>query len=492
MARVLSTVSHSLKEYRLLPRCTRADGTPQHVSLETRLCRHKGDYMKLRTPFTSAAMQAVTSVEMAVAMAQLGGMGVFPVSQTIEAQCTGVDRVKRFKAGFQTDIVTLSPDRLIGDVVKMMDANGYSTFPVTDTGLFHGKLVGIITDKDFDVRYDREYRVADRMKTDIQVGVDIDDLKTANQLMIKYGRGFLPIVSSEGTLLSVVFKKDLDKHIRHPHATIDSGKRLRVGAAISTHPEDRERLQALVEHHADVIVIDASDGFTEYQQETIAWAKSHFDTPVIAGNIVTAEGFRYLAEAGADAVKIGMGIGSGCTTQQVKGTGRGQATAILEVAEARDRMAQDTGVYLPLIADGGLRGPADMIMALALGADTLMMGNLLARFAESQGEVMRNVHGELVKEYWMEGSKKAHNARRYAQSSELFFEEGIVGQVPYAGSVYDKLPLIAQMIKSGMATAGCRTIDELHRDAHVELQSPVALQDAGVHGITPTQSTLEV
>ena len=207
-------------------------------------------------------MQAVTSVEMAIAMAQLGGMGVFTVSQDVEEQCSKVDAVKRFKAGFQTDIMTLSPEQPIRALIRIINETDYTTFPVTDTGVFHGKLVGIITDKDFDERYDHGCLVSERMKTDIQVGTDIDSLKAANQLMIEYGRGFLPIVSSEGTLISVVFKKDLDKHIRHPSSTEDIQKRLVVGAAVSTHPEDRERVQALVEHQIDVIVIDASDGYT--------------------------------------------------------------------------------------------------------------------------------------------------------------------------------------------------------------------------------------
>lgn len=491
MARIASTVSHSLKEYRLLPRLTTADGNAANISLETRLCRQGDDYLHLRTPFLSAAMQAVTSVDMAIAMAQLGGIGVFAVSQTVEEQCAKVDAVKRFKAGFQTDIVTLSPQQKIGEVISIMRETGYTTFPVTDTGVFHGKLVGIITDKDFDERYDHDCLVSERMKTDIQVGKEIDNLKTANQLMIEYGRGFLPIISSEGTLVSVVFKKDLDKHIRHPSSTEDAQKRLVVGAAVSTHPEDRERVQALVDHHVDVIVLDASDGYTEYQQEMLTWIKSQYDVPVIAGNAVTQDGFKYLVKAGADAVKVGMGIGSGCTTQTVKATGRGQGTAVSDVAEARDEYMASSGIYIPLIADGSIQGPADMIIALALGADALMMGNMLARFTESHGELVRNASGDLVKEYWMEGSKKAFNNRRYAQIAETFFEEGIVGQVPHAGSIYDKFPTIKQMVRSGMATAGCRNIDELHQDAILELQSPVSLQDSGIHDIVATQSTQE-
>ncbi|HEY7708406.1 MAG TPA: IMP dehydrogenase, partial [Candidatus Entotheonella sp.] len=369
MAHVLPDLARSLNEFRLLPGLTAADATPQQVSLESPLCRHGDGYLSLHTPLLSAAMQAVTSTEMAIALAQLGGIGVLPVSQTIDAQCAQVDAVKRFKAGFQTHITTLSPTQSIGEVMEIITETGYTTFPVTDTGIFHGRLLGILTDKDFDSRYDRACRVGDRMKTDVQVGVAIDDLKVANDLMITYGRGFLPIVSAEGTLLSVVFKKDLDKHIQHPHATIDAHKRLRVGAAVSTHPEDRERVQALVEHDIDVLIIDASDGHTVFQQDMLAWIKSRYAVPVIGGNIVTGQGFTFLAEAGADAVKVGMGIGSGCTTQEVKATGRGQATALMEVASVRDRLAEQAGVYIPLIADGGLKGAANMIIALALGAD---------------------------------------------------------------------------------------------------------------------------
>ena len=276
MAQILPTPARSLKEFRLLPGYTPADGCVHDVSLETKLCRQGEGYLCVRTPLVSAAMQAVTGVDMAIAMAQLGGIGILPVSQTIAAQCVQVEAVKRFKAGFQTQIITLSPEQSIADVIAIMAETGYSTFPVTDTGVFHGKLLGVITDKDFDVRYDRTCQVAERMRTDVQVGVAIDDLKVANQLMITYGRGFLPVVSAEGTLLSVVFKKDLDKHIQHPHATIDAHKRLRVGAAVSTHPEDRERVQALLEHDVDVLVIDASDGHTAFQRDMVTWIKSYF------------------------------------------------------------------------------------------------------------------------------------------------------------------------------------------------------------------------
>jgi IMP dehydrogenase len=492
MARVLPAHSHSLKEFRILPGYTPADGSAPNVSLRTRLCRDGSDFVYLQIPFVSAAMQAVTGVEMAIALAQVGGIGILPVSQPVDEQCAKITRVKRFKGGFQTNILTLSPDQTIGAAMDIMQRTGYSTFPVTDNGLSQGRLIGILTDKDFDPRKDQEQKVADRMKTDVQVGVELDDLKEANELMIRFGRGFLPIVTKAGRLLSAVFKKDLDKHLKHPNESIDAKKRLLVGAAVSTHPEDRERVQALVEHEVDVIVLDASDGHTEYQREMLEYIKGHWQVPVVAGNIVTADAFRFLVSAGADAVKVGMGIGSGCITQEVKATGRGQATTLMDVGAARDELAQQEGVYIPLIADGGITGPAEMSVAMALGADALMMGNFFARYTEGAGNLVRTAAGDVVKEYWMEGSARAFNTRRYAQIKESFFEEGISGYVPHVGSLYDKLPTVVQMMRATLATAGCRSIDELHTRAVLEMQSPSALMDSKVHDMVPTNIDQQV
>ena len=485
MATVLPALSHSLKEFRILPGYTPPDGNAPNVSLKTKLCRRDDDFIYLHAPFLSAAMQAVSGTEMAIGLAQLGGIGILPVSQTVEDQCEKIDRVKRFKAGFQTNILSLAPTQKISEVIQIINETGYSNFPVTENGQFPDKLIGVITAKDFDVRRDQNCTVQERMRSDVQVGEGIDDLSEANRLMIKYGRGFLPIISAEGIIQSVVFKKDLDKHLEHPNESIDAQKRLLVGAAVSTHPEDRERVQALVEHQVDVLVIDASDGHTEYQKQMIEWIKANCPVPVIGGNVVTAAGFEFLAQAGADGIKVGMGIGSGCTTQEVKSTGRGQATALLDIAAARDKMAQNGGNYLPLIADGGISGPAEMSVALALGADALMMGNFFARYTESAGNLVRNAGGEIVKEYWMEGSAKAANHRRYAQLKNLFFEEGITGYVPHMGSIYDKLPVVLQMLRSTMATAGCGDLEQLHQRAVLEMQSPTALSDSQVHDMVP-------
>lgn len=492
MATILESPSRSLKEFRLLPGETSALGGMHHVSLETRLCRDPSvkcstggpHHLTLAAPFVSAAMQAVTGPAMAIAVARLGGIGVVPVSQSADAQCAVVEAVKRFKGGFQTGLRTLSPGQSLAEVAAIIRATGYTRFPVTDTGIFHGRLLGVLTDHDFDPYEDLDYCVADRMRKDVQVGIEIDDLREANRLMIEMGRGFLPIVSREGTLLSVVFKKDRDKHLRHPDETIDAERRLRVAAAVSTHPEDRARIRALLASGVDVLAIDASDGHTAFQRDTIAFAKSQGDVPVIAGNVVTAEGFSFLAEAGADAVKVGMGVGSGCITQAMKATGRGQATALSEITAARDRHAATTEQYIPLIADGGIGSAAEIVVALALGADSVMLGNLLARYSESPGELVRGRSGESLKEYWMEGSHRAANARRYGHAQSLFFEEGIEGFVPHEGSIYEGLPRVMLAVRSAIATAGCVNLGELRDRAVLERQSEASLRDAAVRGMT--------
>ena len=501
MAQLLERPCRSLKELRLLPAFTPADGGMANTSLATCLCRSSREpdgQTTLAAPFVSAAMQAVTGREMAIAIAQLGGIGVVPVSQSVERQCQTIAAVKRFKAGFQTDIRTLSPAQTLREVARIIEQTGHTRFPVTDTGIFHGRLLGVLTDNDFDPRRDLDFRVADRMRKDVQVGVAIDDLDEANRLMVETGRGFLPIVSEEGTLLSVVFQKDRDKHLRHPAETVGPDRRLRVAAAVSTHPEDRERVHALLEHGVDVLSLDASDGHTAFQADMLAFIKSIRDVPVIAGNVVTAEGFDFLAASGADAVKVGMGIGSGCTTQEMKATGRGQATALFEIAAARDRHADECGERLPLIADGGIAGPADITVALALGADSVMLGNLLARYSESPGQIVRSGPGwsrgewsrgpegsahQEWKEYWMEGSPRAANHRRYAQTRALFIEEGVEGFVPHEGSIYDGLPRLALALRSALSTAGCHSIRELQERAVLEPQSEASLRDAAVRGM---------
>ncbi len=481
MKKILSKPAYSLKDFRLLPGYTDGTCRVEDVSLTTRLCGREEDYIMLELPFLSAAMQAVSGVEMATALAELGGVSVLPIERSVEEQCQKIKKVKQYKAGFQMEIMTVSPSTGLGALTAIIQDTSYSIFPVTDTGLFHGRLLGVITDKDFDPRYDLELSVVDRMREDVHSGVEIDDLREANRLMIKYGRGFLPIVSKEGTLQSVVFKKDLDKHIKHPNATVDDQKRLRVGAAVSTHTEDKDRIRELVGCGVDFLVIDSSDGHTAYQGDTLIWVKGHVDVPVIGGNVITSDGFTMLAEAGADAVKVGMGIGSGCITQEIKGTGRGQATAILEVAMARDAYAEKNR-YLPIIADGGITCPADIAVALALGADSVMMGNFFARFSESPSEIVYK-NGKAVKAYWMEGSLQALNYRRYSHDPNTFFEEGVSGFVPHLGSIYELLPVCRRQLKSALSVTGASNIEEFHKKAILELQTPAAQLESRVHNM---------
>lgn len=487
MATIVKSISTSLKEYRLLPGLTTLANSKDQVSLQSRLCRSSKSYLMLKTPFMSASMQSVSDKGMAIALARLGGVSVIPVLADEEEQIAIIKQVKQYKAGFQTDLITFSPDAQISEVQRSKLETGHSTYPVTDNGLFHGKLLGIITDKDFDAQADKGELVSRRMKTDLVVAKDGTSLSEAKAKMIKTGRGFLPIVSDEGTLQSVVFRKDLEHHIRFPNSNEDKLGRLVVGAAITTHPKQRRRIARLISESVDFLLVDASDGYSEFQKETIIYAKSLSDTPVIAGNVVTAEAFEYLVAAGADAIKVGMGIGSGCITQEEKATGRGQATALMEIVSARDKLVENGQDYIPIIADGGLTSPADICVALALGADTVMMGNYFAQCAESPGAIQYR-NGKAYKMYWMEGSLRARNLGRYflgndEESQMDYFPEGVSGLVPVKGSIFDIVPESCSKLRASLSTAGCSSIFELHKNARLEQQSSIALGDSAVHNM---------
>lgn len=487
MATIVKSTSTSLREYRLLPGLTTEANSKDKVSLNSQLCRSVNGYLTLKMPFVSASMQAVSDKRMAIALARLGGVSVIPVLSDEDSQVAIVKQVKQYKAGFQTDLISFSPDAQISQVQARKYETGHSTYPVTDNGLFHGKLLGIITDKDFDTQTDLGALVSSRMKTNLVVAKEGTSLTDAKSIMVKTGRGFLPIVSDEGTLQAVVFRKDLEHHIRFPNSNEDKYGRLVVGAAITTHPKHRKRISRLIDESVDFLLIDASDGYSAYQRETIIYAKSLSDTPVIAGNVVTAEAFEYLVEAGADAIKVGMGIGSGCITQEEKATGRGQATALMEVVNARDKLAEKGGPYIPVIADGGMSSPADICIALALGADTVMMGNYFAQCVESPGAIQYR-NGQAYKMYWMEGSVKARNLGRYflgneEDTHEDYFAEGVSGLVPLKGSIFDIVPESCSKLKASLSTAGCSSISELHKNARLERQSSVALSDSAVHSL---------
>jgi len=483
--KIITEPSHSLKEFRLLTGLTTIDNVMSKVSLRTRLCRLPGtsEFISLNIPLISAAMQSVSGTSMGVALAQLGGMSVIPCSIPVESQAAIVKEIKRSKAGFQDKVITVSPSDKISKLMKINREKGYGKFPVTEGGEAGGKFLAMITTKNFDPRTDSGDKVEMHMRSDVPTADSGISLGDANREMIKHGIDVLPVLKS-GKLQSIVFKKDVQMHFSFPESSVDEQKRYIVGAAVSTQPGDRKRIDALLDAGVDVIFIDASDGYSEFQADTLKYIReSSKSIPVIGGNVITGEGFMHLAKAGFDGIKVGMGIGSGCTTQAQKGTGRGQATALINVSDARDEHFRKTGQYIPVISDGSISNSGQIMIAIALGADSVMMGRFFAQFTESAGGLRQHPTMGPLKEYWMEASARARNFGRYSATSDTFFEEGVEGFVPHVGSLYIHLRETILKMRSSMSSCGCSSMKEMHEKSTVELQSPSALSDADVHDI---------
>ena len=473
--------SRTLTEYRLLPGLTTQEATIDHVSLRTPLVRRpdQDEAVMLKAPVVAAAMQSVSGPRMGIELAKLGGAAFIYSSQPIGEQAEMVRRIKSHKAGF-VEPRTIGPDQPLKEVDTLRKEAGFSTFPVVSED---GRLLGLITRRDYDVRAHGDLPARKRMipRDQLDVGVDITDLEEANSILIEGHRSVLPIVDEKDRLLALVFRKDIEDHLDNPDQVVDERKRLLAVAAINTH-DHTERVPALVEAGVDVIGIDSSDGHTCHQRATIEWVrKEHPELPVIGGNVITGEGFDYLVESGAGAVKVGMGGGSICITQEQKGTGRGLATAVMKVAEARDRRREKTGIHIPVIADGGIVHSKDVVIALALGADAVMMGRYFARMEESPTEKIR-ISGRVMKPYWGEGSARARawSPARYDQAG---FVEGVEGFVEYAGKLRDNLPELTSKLRSAMASCGCATIADLHEKAELELVSALSIREGKVHDI---------
>ena len=473
--------SRTLAEFRLLPGLTTEESTLDRISLRTPLV-HTPDgvpAITLNVPIVSAAMQSVSGWRMGIELARLGGVSFIFCSQLPDRQAEMVARIKSHKAGFVVPR-TLNPGQTIADLEDTRRRTNCSTFPVVDD---QGTLLGLITRRDYDPRAHSDLTVGERMiHTDhLDVGVEISDLKGANALLMEGHQSALPVVDQGGRLQYLVFRKDIQDHLNNPHQVVDERKRLISVAAINTH-DYRERVPALVEADVDVLAIDSSDGHSHFQRETLAWLnRRHPEIPVIGGNIVTSGGFDFLVEAGARAVKVGMGSGSICITQEQKGTGRGLATAISKVCEARDRHRAATGVYIPVIADGGIGTSKDITIALALGADYVMMGRYFARMEESPTEKVQ-LDGKVMKPYWGEGSARAWrwSQARYGQSR---FVEGVEGFVEYAGKLKDNLAQTLAKIRAALASAGCSGLKELHEESYLELVSALSIREGQVHDI---------
>lgn len=491
MAYYFSEPSRTFSEYLLVPGYSSSECVPANVSLRTPIVKFKkGEQSALyaNIPLVSAIMQAVSDDKMAIALAREGGISFIYGSQSVESEAAMVARVKAYKAGFIVSDSNIKPDQTLADILALKEKTGHSTVAVTDNGTATGKLLGIVTSRDYRLsRMSTEEKVESFMTPFEKLITAPADttLKEANNIIWDHKLNSLPLVDENQHLVYMVFRKDYDSHKENALELLDKDKRYIVGAGINTR-DYAERVPALVEAGADVLCIDSSEGFSEWQSRTIAWIREHYgDTVKVgAGNVVDREGFRFLAEAGADFVKIGIGGGSICITREQKGIGRGQATAVIEVAAARDEYYKETGIYIPICSDGGIVHDYHVPLALAMGADFIMLGRYFSRFDESPTNKV-NIGGTFMKEYWGEGSTRARNWQRYdlGGAQKLSFEEGVDSYVPYAGSLKDNVTLTLNKVRSTMCNCGALTISELQEKAKITLVSATSIVEGGAHDV---------
>ena len=491
MAYYFDEPSHTFSEYLLVPGYTSEDCIPANVSLKTPLVKYKKgekSAIEMSIPLVSAIMQSVSNDTMAIALAKEGGVSFIYGSQSIEDEAAMVARVKSYKAGFVVSDSNLTPENTLSDVIELVERTGHNTIAVTDDGSPNGMLLGIVTSRD--------YRVS-RMSTDVRVKEFMTPrerlitapsgttLKIANDIIWENKLNSLPIIDENGKLLYMVFRKDYSEHKDNPGELLDDQKRYIVGAGINTLDYEK-RVPALVEAGADVLCIDSSEGYSCWQKKTLDFIrKTYGDTVKVgAGNVVDRDGFLFLAEAGADFVKVGIGGGSICITREQKGIGRGQATALIDVVKARDEYFEKTGVYVPVCSDGGIVHDYHMTLALAMGADFMMLGRYFARFDESPTSKL-NINGTYVKEYWGEGSNRARNWQRYdlGGKAKLSFEEGVDSYVTYAGSLHDNVAKSLYKVKSTMCNCGVTNIPDLQKNAKITLVSATSIVEGGYHDV---------
>ena len=492
MAHYISEPSHTFSEYLLIPGYTSEDCIPDNVSLRTPLVKFKkGEEapISLNIPLVSAIMQSVSNDTMAIALAREGGMSFIYGAQSIEDEAAMVARVKNYKSGFVVSDSNVRPEQTLQDVLDLVEAHGHSTIAVTDDGKANGRLLGVVTGRDYRVSRMSTTELVSSFMTPLEKLVTAPastTLKEANDIIWEHKLNSLPIVDEAGCLLYFVFRKDYAQHKENPLELLDGKKSYMVGAGINT-KDYEQRVPALIQAGADVLCIDSSEGYTCWQARTIRFIREKYgdSVKVGAGNVVDRDGFLFLAEQGADFVKVGIGGGSICITRETKGIGRGQASALIEVAAARDEYFEKTGVYVPICSDGGIVHDYHMTLALAMGADFIMMGRYFARFDESPTQKLL-VNGSYVKEYWGEGSNRARNWQRYdlGGKAKLNFEEGVDSYVTYAGSLRDNVARSLYKVKSTMCNCGVTTIPDLQRDAKLTLVSSVSIVEGGYHDVT--------
>ena len=491
MAFYYNEPSHTFSEYLLVPGYSDERCIPANVSLKTPITKFKkGEEpaITMNIPMVSAIMQAVSGDKLAVALAKEGGISFIYGSQSVEDEAAMVARVKATKAGFVPSDTNISPEATLKDLLALKDRTGHSTTAVTEDGTSEGKVVGLVTSRDYRVsRMSLDTKVKEFM-TPLEKLIYARDgitLSEANDMLWDHRLNALPVLDEAGRMKSFVFRKDYDSHKSNPNELLDEHKRYIVGAGINTR-DFATRVPALVDAGVDILCIDSSEGFSAWQANTIKWIRDHYgdDVKVGAGNVVDADGFRFLAEAGADFVKIGIGGGSICITRETKGIGRGQATAVIEVAKARDEYFKETGIYVPICSDGGIVHDYHMTLALAMGADFLMLGRYFSRFDESPTAKLM-INGTYVKEYWGEGSNRARNWQRYdlGGDSKLSFEEGVDSYVPYAGTLSDGVRQSLAKVRSTMCNCGALTIPELQKKAKLTMVSATSIVEGGAHDV---------
>ena len=494
MSTILKDISRTFNEFLLLPNLTDERCIPSNVSLKTPLVKYKkGEEAKYyaNVPMVSAIMQSVSGEEMGIALAREGGVAFIYGAQSIESQAEMVYHVKKHKAGFVISDSNVKSGTSLKEVLELVEKTGHSTVIITDDGTASGKFLGIVTNKDYRLSRDNQDEPIDNFMTkkeDVIWAKKGITLSEANDIIWDKKINCLPILTEEGNLKYLVFRKDYEDRKNNPNSLLDENKRYIVGAGINTRDYE-ERIPALVEAGVDIICMDSSDGYSVWQKNTIDFVREKYgdDLKIGAGNVVDREGFRYLADAGADFIKVGVGGGSICITRETKGIGRGQASALMEVVDERNKYFEETGIYIPVCSDGGIVYDHHITLALAMGADYVMMGRYFARFDESPTRVVK-IGNNYVKEYWGEGSNRARNWQRYDLGGEaknkLAFEEGVDSYIPYAGSLKDNLEITVAKIKSTMCNCGATTIPELHEKARLTMVSEVSISEGGAHDVT--------
>ena len=496
MAKFFEEASHTFSEYLLVPGYSSAECIPDRVSLKTPLVkfrRGEESAISMNIPLVSAIMQSVSNDTMAIALAKEGGISFIYGSQTIEQEAAMIARVKAYKAGFVVSDSNLTPEHTLADVLELKAETGHSTVAVTEDGTSNGKLLGIVTSRDYRVsRMSPDLKVKEFMTPleKLVTAPKSTTLKEANDIIWDNKLNALPIVDDEGKLLYMVFRKDYSDHKTSPLELLDSQKRYIFGAGINTR-DYAERVPALLDAGADVLCIDSSEGFSEWQKRTIEWVREHYGDSVKigAGNVVDGEGFRFLADCGADFIKVGIGGGSICITREQKGIGRGQATALIDVCRERDKYFEETGVSIPVCSDGGIVHEYHVTLALATGEDFLMLGRYFARFDEGPTDHVR-INGNYMKEYWGEGSARARNWQRYdlGGAQKLSFVEGVDSYVPYAGSLKENVGVTLYKVRSTMCNCGALSIPELQEKAKLTLVSATSIVEGGAHDVMLKES----